>query len=89
MSSMYVKIQEKGQITLPASIRKSLNLKKGDMVVFEKIQGGVLIKPVELVLTEALDAMGKELKDKGVDLDTWTDLSEKSRKKLEEENKNT
>lgn len=82
MTNMYAKIQAKGQITLPASIRKQLHLKKGDVVIFEKIKGGVLIKPAELILSDALNAMGKELRDKGVDLEKWEELSEKGREEL-------
>lgn len=43
-----VRVQEKGQITLPASMRKRLGLKKGDLVAVTPTDGGVLIKPVEV-----------------------------------------
>ena len=81
-NNMYAKIQEKGQITLPASLRKQYHLERGDMVIIVKTDDGILIKPAELVLTESLDAIGKELKDKGVDLAGWISLSEKSREEL-------
>ncbi len=44
-----VRVQEKGQVTLPAEMRKSLGLKKGDLVAVTPISGGVLIKPVEVI----------------------------------------
>ncbi len=78
-SNRYAKIQQKGQVTLPVSFREQYHLEKGDMVVFIETEAGILIKPAKLVLTEALDAMGEELRNKGVDLDTWLNLSEKSR----------
>ena len=43
-----VRVQEKGQVTLPAEMRKSLGLKKGDLVAVTSTDGGVLIKPVEI-----------------------------------------
>ncbi len=82
VNTMYAKIQQKGQITLPVSFREEYHLEKGDMVVFVETVDGILIKPAKLVLTESLNAMGKELRDKGVDLDTWISLSEKSREEL-------
>jgi len=32
--NMSVRIQEKGQVTIPTKIRKKLNLRKGDLVTF-------------------------------------------------------
>lgn len=43
-----VRVQAKGQVTIPKEIRRSLNLKKGDLVVFEETKDGVLLKPVRL-----------------------------------------
>lgn len=43
-----VRVQEKGQVTLPAEMRKSLGLKKGDLVAVTSTDDGVLIKPVEV-----------------------------------------
>ena len=38
-----VRIQEKGQVTLPAAMRKKLGLKKGDLVAVLETPDGVLI----------------------------------------------
>ncbi|MDQ6604653.1 MAG: AbrB/MazE/SpoVT family DNA-binding domain-containing protein [Chloroflexota bacterium] len=43
-----VRVQEKGQVTLPAEMRRSLGLKKGDLVAVTSTDGGVLIKLVEI-----------------------------------------
>lgn len=43
-----VRVQEKGQVTLPAAMRKRLGLKKGDLVAVTPTDGGMLIKPVEV-----------------------------------------
>jgi len=43
------KIQRHFQITIPAEIRKRLNLKEGDLVDFELSKEGILIKPQETI----------------------------------------
>ena len=43
------KIQRHFQITIPAEIRKRLNLKEGDLVDFELSKEGILIKPQEII----------------------------------------
>jgi antitoxin PrlF len=52
MYEIGVRIQEKGQVTIPCQIRKKLNLKKGDLVVFVETEAGVLIKPASVVATD-------------------------------------
>ena len=37
-------ITPKGQVTIPVSIREELSLKPGDKVMYEKTNGGILIK---------------------------------------------
>ena len=81
----YVRVQEKGQVTIPNKIRKKLNLKKGDMVMFVETENGVLIKPAEILLTEALDEIGKALKDDGITLEEWMARGREIRGKLLEE----
>jgi AbrB family looped-hinge helix DNA binding protein len=49
MAEFGVRIQEKGQVTIPRKIRKKLNLKKGDLVVFEETDAGVMVKPAAVV----------------------------------------
>jgi AbrB family looped-hinge helix DNA binding protein len=47
-----VRIQEKGQVTIPYKIRKKLNLKQGDLVVFVETEAGVVIKPAAVVIDD-------------------------------------
>lgn len=47
-----VRIQERGQVTIPSSIRKKLKLRKGDIVLFTETDAGVIIKPAALVTDE-------------------------------------
>lgn len=69
MSIPIVRVQEKGQVTIPQEIREKLNLKKGDMVTFIETDAGVVIKPAEVVVSDALDELGRVLKEKGFNLE--------------------
>jgi len=60
-----VRIQEKGQVTIPTEIRKKLRLKRGDLVAVVKTPEGVFITPQQVVATKALDSIGDILKEKG------------------------
>ena len=83
--ALYVRVQEKGQVTIPTKLRKKLNIKKGDTVMVVETKDGLLIKPAEVVLTEALDEMGKALKADGVTLEQWNKRGREIREKLLEE----
>jgi len=57
------KVTSKGQVTIPADIRKNLGLEDGTNVIFLELEDGVLIKS-EKNIREALepfDRRGKEL----------------------------
>ncbi len=81
----YVRIQEKGQVTIPAKIRKKLNLRKGDMVMFVETEAGVLIKPAEVLVSQALDKIGESLRADGITPEKWNKRSRDIRKQLLEE----
>ncbi|KKU24380.1 MAG: SpoVT/AbrB domain protein [Candidatus Woesebacteria bacterium GW2011_GWC2_47_16] len=64
-----MRVQEKGQVTLPVEVRQKLGLKKGDLVAVIETEEGVLISPQEIVATKALDRIGEVLKEKGISLE--------------------
>jgi AbrB family looped-hinge helix DNA binding protein len=64
-----VRIQEKGQVTIPTEIRKKLGLKRGDLVAVMETPEGVFITLQQVVATKALDSLGDILKEKGLTLD--------------------
>lgn len=41
-----VTISEKGQISIPASLRKQLGLKKGDKLIAEESEGQIILRPL-------------------------------------------
>jgi len=52
MSESGVRIQEKGQVTIPYRIRKKLNLKRGDLVIFVETDSGVMVKPASVIAAD-------------------------------------
>jgi AbrB family looped-hinge helix DNA binding protein len=68
-ASKLVRVQEKGQVTLPAEIRERLGLKKGDLVAIVETPDGVLITPQQVVATRALDRIGEILREQGLSLE--------------------
>ncbi len=76
-----VRVQAKGQVTLPRAVRERLRLKKGDLVTFVETPEGIVIKPAAVVIEEALNELAASLKAEGV---TMEDLMERGRKIREE-----
>jgi AbrB family looped-hinge helix DNA binding protein len=64
----FVRMQEKGQVTIPTEIRKKLGLKRGDLVAVVETPDGVFITPQQVVAAKALDSIGNILKEKGLSL---------------------
>ncbi len=44
-----MRIRNAAQLTLPAEVRKALNIKEGDYLEASIVSGGVLLKPVSVV----------------------------------------
>jgi antitoxin PrlF len=65
----FVRIQEKGQVTIPTEIRKKLGLKRGDLVAVMETPDGVYITPQQVVANKALDRIGDILKEQGLSVD--------------------
>jgi AbrB family looped-hinge helix DNA binding protein len=64
-----VRMQEKGQGTIPTEIRKKLGLKRGDLVAVMETPDGVFITPQQVLATKALDRIGDILKEKVLSVD--------------------
>jgi AbrB family looped-hinge helix DNA binding protein len=54
MTLMSVRVQAKGQVTIPKKIRDKLNVQPGDLVVFVEAEEGVILKPVSVMTDEHL-----------------------------------
>jgi AbrB family looped-hinge helix DNA binding protein len=65
----FVRMQEKGQVTIPTEIRKKLGLKRGDLVAVMETPDGVFITPQQALATKALDRIGEIFKGQGLSLE--------------------
>lgn len=74
-----VRVQDKGQVTLPTEIRKKMGLKKGDLVAVVETPDGVLITPQEVLAAKALDRIGEALREKGLSLDDLIEAGREER----------
>ena len=80
-----MRVQEKGQVTLPQAVRKKLKLKKGDLVTFVETAEGIVIKPAAVVANEALDELAQALQAKGVTLEDLLARGREIREQLAQE----
>jgi AbrB family looped-hinge helix DNA binding protein len=85
MSKKTYVIQENGQITLPIEWRRRHGLKKGDVVVFEETEDGLLISSHESQLRQLLDEIGDALKEKGITLDELIERGREIRQDIHDE----
>lgn len=67
--SQFVRVQENGQVTLPAEIRRRLGLKKGDLVAVVETAGGVLLFPSGATGAKVLEQSQKTLEQQGISLE--------------------
>ncbi|MCA9858851.1 MAG: AbrB/MazE/SpoVT family DNA-binding domain-containing protein [Thermomicrobiales bacterium] len=74
--SNLVRVQEKGQVTLPAAVREELGLKRGDLVSVTVTPAGALVTPQKAIAAALLDKIGESLMVQGLTLD---DLIESGR----------
>jgi len=77
------RVSSKGQITIPIEIRKKLNLKEGDKVLFVEENGNIFVLNASLV---ALKEIQQNMKDEGKkqDLNSEEDVNEYVEKIREE-----
>jgi len=64
-----VRVQEKGQVTIPRDLRRKLRLRKGDMVTFIETSQGVVIRTIGQAVQELQDALHKRLAQRGQSLE--------------------
>jgi AbrB family looped-hinge helix DNA binding protein len=72
----FTRVQEKGQVTLPAEARRRLGIKKGDLVSVTETADGILITPSELITRREIAELDEVLKNSGL---TFEDLIESGR----------
>ena len=50
-----VKVSEKGQVAIPAEIRKMIGIKKGDSVILYTENDKILVKKINAIISELSD----------------------------------
>ncbi len=61
-----IKVTSKGQVTLPANIRKKLHITKDTYIAVDIIEDYIIMKKVGLKLKELSEIIQKNVKEKGV-----------------------
>jgi AbrB family looped-hinge helix DNA binding protein len=63
-----VKLKEKGQVTIPASVREQISAHKGDVFEVAVSNGNIVLKPLDIVTRKKAPAAKHK---SGVDISTW------------------
>jgi antitoxin PrlF len=79
------RVQQRGQVTIPIEIRKRLGIEEGGVVAFIETENGVLISPREVLAADALERIGKALKERDVSLQELIESGREIRARMVEE----
>ena len=63
------RVQQRGQVTIPIQLRRKLGIEEGGLVAFIETENGVLISPQEVLAMDALDRVGRVLRERGISLE--------------------
>lgn len=64
----YVKLKEKGQVTIPAAVRQQIAAHAGDIFEVAVSHGNIVLKPRDVVSRKGKSAVPSK---SGVDISTW------------------
>ncbi|VAX35747.1 hypothetical protein MNBD_UNCLBAC01-206 [hydrothermal vent metagenome] len=67
---MVTQVRDKGQITIPSSIRTSLNLSKNSILSIARIGDAILLTPKPSVFETVSDKFSKQAKKESITLDS-------------------
>lgn len=77
---MVTRMREKGQVTIPASIRESLHLSKHSLLSVARVGDGILLTPGVSVFEDVSTKFSKAAEEKGITLDSLLKDLKKKRK---------
>ena len=77
-----IKVTSKGQVTLPADIRKKLQIDKDTYIAVEMVGDYIIMKKVGLKLKELSEIVQKVAKNKGISEKDISKAINESRKKV-------
>jgi antitoxin PrlF len=79
------RVQQRGQVTIPIDLRRKLGIEEGGLVAFIETENGILISPREALAMDALDRVGKVLRERGVSLEELIESGREIRGEMVEE----
>ena len=79
------RVQQRGQVTIPIELRRKLGIEEGGVVAFIETENGILISPQEVLAMDALDRVGKVLKERGISLEELIESGREIRGEVVEE----
>ena len=68
---MVTRMREKGQITIPANIRKSLHLSNGSLLSIAMVGNGILLTSKSSIFKDVSAKFFKAAKEKGITLQSF------------------
>ena len=80
-----MRVQEKGQVTLPAQVRRRYGIRQGDLVGVTETPEGILITPKAVIAARALDEIGAALTAQGITLEDLIETGRQIRGDLAKE----
>lgn len=78
-------LQKRGQVTIPAQLRRKLGITDGGVVAFVETPEGILISPPVVLAMDALDRIGEALQQQGVSLAELISSGREIRQQMVEE----
>lgn len=72
-------VRRKGQITLPAELRKEMDLEEGDVIYFDRRDGQTVLVTADDIIARTAGALKKYVTDGPVEIDRdkiWAEIAE-------------
>jgi AbrB family looped-hinge helix DNA binding protein len=74
-----VRVQERGQITLPVEIRRKWGLKPGDLVAVEETPTGAAVVPQRAIPVAELEELEEVFRNSGITMEEWIESAREER----------
>ncbi len=68
MQTRLALIQKRGQVTVPADLRRKYGLEEGTVVAITEEEGGIKLTPQEVMPADLLERIGQVLNQRGISL---------------------
>jgi AbrB family looped-hinge helix DNA binding protein len=79
------RVQQRGQVTIPIELRRKLGIEEGGVVAFTETENGIVISPQQVLAMDALDRVGRVLKEQGISLEELIESGREIRAEMVQE----